>query len=62
MYRYIGNCAGQKQNQHQVKRMNRWNAKLQSHLSTHHDTDEVVEGSGGNNGRTVNNEADLVEM
>ena len=39
--RYIGNCGGQRKNQHQVRRMNRWNQKLQQHLADH-----LNEGSG----------------
>ena len=32
--RYIGQCSGQRDNQHQVNRMARWNAKLQAHLAS----------------------------
>ena len=31
--RYISQCSGQKQYQHQVNRMNKWNNKLQAHLA-----------------------------
>jgi len=31
--RYISQCSGQRNNQYQVNRMNRWNAKLQAHLA-----------------------------
>ena len=30
--RYIGNCSGQKNNQYQVNRMNKWNDRLQNWL------------------------------
>ena len=30
--RYISQCSGQRQYQHQVQRMNTWNTKLQAHL------------------------------
>ena len=31
--RYIANCGGQKNHQHQIKRMAKWNAALQAHLA-----------------------------
>ena len=31
--RYISQCSGQRQYQHQINRMNRWNTKLQAHLA-----------------------------
>ena len=31
--RYLSACSGQRQYQYQVNRMNRWNSKLQDHLS-----------------------------
>ena len=31
--RYIAACSGQRQYQHQVKRMSKWNGKLQAHLA-----------------------------
>ena len=31
--RYLSACSGQRQYQYQVNRMNRWNSKLQAHLS-----------------------------
>merc|ERR1712011_4976 len=32
--RYISQCSGQRNYQHQVNRMNRWNVKLQAHLAS----------------------------
>ena len=32
--RYLSACSGQKQYQHQVNRMNKWNSLLQSHLES----------------------------
>ena len=34
--RYISECSGQKNFQHQVNRMNKWNAALQGHLQQHY--------------------------
>merc|ERR1711972_240679 len=31
--RYISQCSGQRNNQYQINRMNRWNEKLQAHLA-----------------------------
>ena len=33
--RYISQCSGQRLNQHQTKRMIKWNQKLQDHLANH---------------------------
>ena len=39
--RYLGNCSGQKNNQFQINRMEKWNNRLQAHLAKNNQ-----EGSG----------------
>ena len=34
--RYLSQCSGQRQYQYQVTRMNKWNTKLQAHLTNHY--------------------------
>ena len=34
--RYIGNCSGQRLNEYQMNRMDRWNEKLQAHLAAYY--------------------------
>ena len=36
--RYLSQCSGQKNHRHQIKRMNKWNEKLQAHLAAYYET------------------------
>ena len=40
--RYIGNCHGQRVNEYQIDRMERWNSKLQEHLDNYYAGDKVM--------------------
>ena len=37
--RYLSQCGGQKNHKHQIKRMDKWNTKLQEHLANFHATE-----------------------
>jgi len=40
--RYIGNCSGQRLNEYQINRMERWNSKLQDHLKGYYGDNKIM--------------------
>ena len=41
-FRYIGNCSGQRLNEYQINRMERWNSKLQGHLEGYYGDNKIM--------------------